>query len=199
MEAGEVGRDQSRAGGVDQDVRVRELPGVLHAHAAEPDAAEVEVRLCGMGEQGQYLRDGRADAALTHRPFDSLAGFGTEDLLTEEQVVVLPAGHPLAARTSLSLAEVSDVPGLPMARWPNPDGSYPPGPGPEIHDQSQLAQTIALGRALAVICESARAWLWSGHVAVPLVDATQVTTVLAWPPHSRSRALAGLVRTATRL
>jgi LysR family transcriptional regulator, benzoate and cis,cis-muconate-responsive activator of ben and cat genes len=26
-----------------------------------------------------------------------------------------------------------------------------------------------------------------------------VTTVIAWPPHSRSQALAGLVRAATRL
>jgi hypothetical protein len=35
--------------------------------------------------------------------------------------------------------------------------------------------------------------------AVPVVDAVTVTTVIAWPPHSRSRALAGLVRAATRL
>ena len=36
-------------------------------------------------------------------------------------------------------------------------------------------------------------------VAVPVSDALRVTTVIAWPPHSRSRALAGLVRAATRL
>ena len=45
------------------------------------------------------LRDGRADVALMQRPFDALAGFDTEDLLTEGQVAILPAGHPLAART----------------------------------------------------------------------------------------------------
>ncbi|OKI40410.1 LysR family transcriptional regulator [Streptomyces sp. CB03578] len=175
------------------------LRKLLDAYAAEPDAAEVEVVLCGIGEETRLLRDGRADAALVHPLFSSLAGFDSEELLTEEQVAVLPAEHPLAARPFLSMAEVSDVPDLPMPRWPHPDGSYPPGPGPEIRDPSQLAQLIALGRTLAVIPASARAWLWTAHTAVPLIDAPPVTTHIAWPPHSRSRALAGLIRTATRL
>jgi DNA-binding transcriptional LysR family regulator len=175
------------------------LRKLLDAHAAEPDAAEIEVLLCGMGDQARMLRDGRADVAFMQRPFDALAGFDTEDLLTEQQVAVLPAGHPLAARTSLTMADVSDVPDLPVARWPRQDGTYEPGPGPEIHDQSQLAQLIALGHTVAVICASARSWLWSAHAAIPLTDSPHVTTVLAWPPHSRSRAVAGLVRTAAQL
>ncbi len=36
-------------------------------------------------------------------------------------------------------------------------------------------------------------------VTVPVVDAPPVTTVIAWPAHSRSAAVAALVRTATRL
>ncbi|GAA0593949.1 hypothetical protein GCM10010174_06280 [Kutzneria viridogrisea] len=48
------------------------LRKLLDAHAAEPDAAEVEVLLCGIGEQERLLRDGRADAALVHLPFDCL-------------------------------------------------------------------------------------------------------------------------------
>ncbi|WP_199757904.1 LysR family transcriptional regulator [Micromonospora sp. Llam0] len=175
------------------------LQKLLDAHAAEPDAAEIDVLLCGMGDQARMLRDGRADAALMQRPFDSLASFDTEDLLTEQQVAILPAGHPLASRTSLTMAEVGDVPGLPVARWPRPDGTYEPGPGPEIHDQSQLAQLIALGHTMAVLCASSRSWLWDAHTAVPLTDAPHVTTVLAWLPDNRSRAVAGLVRTATQL
>lgn len=175
------------------------LRKLLDAHAAEPDAAEIDVLLCGMGEQARMLRDGRADVALMQRPFDALAGFDTEDLLTEEQVAILPSGHPLAARPFLTMAEVRDLPDLPIARWPRHDGTYEPGPGPEIHDQSQLAQLIALGRTVAVLCASSRAWLWNAHTAVPLADAPHVTTVLAWPPHSRSRTVAGLVRTAAQL
>jgi DNA-binding transcriptional LysR family regulator len=175
------------------------LRKLLDAHAAEPEAAEIEVLLCGMGEQARMLRDGRADVALMQRPFDALAGFDTEDLLTEQQVAILPAGHPLAARTSLTMADISDLPDLPVARWPRQDGTYEPGPGPEIHDQSQLAQLIALGHTVAVLCASSRAWLWSAHAAISLTDAPHVTTVLAWPPHSRSLAVAGLVRTAAQL
>jgi DNA-binding transcriptional LysR family regulator len=172
---------------------------LLNAHAAEPGAAEIEVLLCGMGDQARMLRDGRADVALMQRPFDALAGFDTEDLLTEQQVAILPAEHPLARRTSLTMADISDRADLPIARWPRQDGTYEPGPGPEIHDQSQLAQLIALGHTVGVICASARTWLWSAHAAIPLTDSPHVTTVLAWPPHTRSLAVAGLIRTAAGL
>ncbi len=175
------------------------LQKLLDAYAAEPDAVEVEVLLCGLCEQGKLLRDGSADAALLHAPFNPLTGFDSEELTTEAQVAILPAGHRLATRKTLSLADISDVPDLPMARWPRDDGSYRPGPGPEVHNQTQLAQLIALGRALAVFPESARSWLWAGHAAVPLIDAPPVVTHIAWPPHSRSLALANLVRTASRL
>jgi len=174
------------------------LQKLLDAYAAEPDAAEIEVLPCGICEQEELLRDGRADVALMHAPWNSLAGFDSEELLTEGQIAILPARHPLAARKTLSLADISDVPDLPLARWPR-HGTYPPGPGPEIHDQTQLAQLIALGRTVSVIPDSARAWLWAEHTAVPLTDAPPVVTHIAWPAHSRSLALAGLIRTAAQL
>ncbi|MBE8516798.1 LysR family transcriptional regulator [Amycolatopsis sp. H6(2020)] len=174
------------------------LNKLLDAYAAEPGAAEIEVLPSGTCEQEGMLRDGRADVALMHAPFNSLAGFDSVELMTERQVAILPAKHPLAARKTLSLAEISDVPDLPLARWPR-HGTFPPGPGPEIHDQTQLAQLIALGRTTAVFPESARTWLWDEHAAVPVRDAPVVTTHLAWPAHSRSRVLAGLARTASRL
>ncbi len=175
------------------------LAKLLDAYAAEPDAVTVDVLLCGPGEQERLLRDGRADVALLHRPFDSTIGLDVEELHTEGQVVVLPAGHPLTARTQLRTADIAALPGLPLPRWPCPDGTYPDGPGPQVRDHAQLLQLIALGRASAVLPESVRSQLRDDLAAVPLLDAPTVTTVIAWPPHSRSRALAGLVMTATRL
>jgi DNA-binding transcriptional LysR family regulator len=175
------------------------LRRLLDTLANEPGAAPVEVLLCEVGEQARLLRDGHADVAIMHRPFDDLAGFDTEDLYVEGQVAILPAGHPLASRDQLTLAEVRDVPDLPIARWPRLDGSYPDGPGPEVRTQSQLAQLVALGKTLLVIPASSRAWQWPEHVAVPVVDAPDVTTVIAWPPSSRSLAVASLVRSATML
>lgn len=95
--------------------------------------------------------------------------------------------------------EVSALPDLPLPRWPASDGSYPDGPGPQVRDHAQLLQLIALGRACAILPDSCRAQLRDDVAAVPVVDAPTVTTLIAWPPHSRSRAVAGLVRTAVRL
>ena len=175
------------------------LSKLLDAYAAEPGAVTVDVVLCGIAEQERQLRDGRADVALLHLPFDSTAGLDTEELNTEGQVAVLPAGHPLTTRPHLRMADVTALPGLPLPRWPGRDGTYPDGPGPEVRDHAQLLQMIALGRAAAVLPESCRAQLHSDVTAVPVLDAPRVTTVIAWPPQSRSRALAGLIQAATRL
>ncbi|PKV93091.1 LysR family transcriptional regulator [Amycolatopsis echigonensis] len=172
---------------------------LLQRLLGSPEAPPVEILLCEVGEQAGLLRDGSADVAIMHRPYDDVAGFDTEDLHVEGQVAILPAAHPLAARDTLTMAEVSDVPDLPIARWPRLDGSYPEGPGPEVRTQSKLAQLVALGRTLLVIPASSRAWQWPEHVAVPVVDAPDVTTVIGWPPNSHSPELAALVRAAVAL
>ncbi|GAA1300252.1 LysR family transcriptional regulator [Planotetraspora silvatica] len=175
------------------------LARLLDAYAADPSAVTVDVQLCGVGEQERMLRDGRADVALLHLPFDSTLGFDTEELHTENQLAILPRGHELLSRPHVKMADVTDLPGLPLPRWPDRVGVYTDGPGPKVRDTAQLYQLIALGRAAAVLPESCRTHLRSDLAAVPVLDAPKVTTVIAWPPHSRSQALAALVRTATLL
>lgn len=172
------------------------LSDLLATYAARPDAVEVEVALCEVGEQRSVLRSGRADVAIVHHPYDVHAEFDSAPLFTEGQVAIVPAAHPLARASHLRLAEVTDVPGLPIARWPRHDGSYPPGPGPQVRTQSQLAQLVSPGRTLLVIPASSRAWQWPDHVAVPVLDAPEVTTMLAWPRTSRSPAVPALVEAA---
>ena len=148
------------------------------------------------------LRRGDVDVIITTTDFVGAELDPAIDLVPiaeDEIVLVLPAGHPLGSRKALSLAEATQIPGLPMPRWPYRDGGYPEGPGPAVHDHTQLLQLIALGRAVAVLPESSRAHLGSGLTTVPVPDAPPVTTVIAWPPQTRSRAVAGLVRAATRI
>ncbi|MDR7274550.1 LysR family transcriptional regulator [Catenuloplanes atrovinosus] len=178
-------------------VSVDLLAALLDAYAAEPGAVPVDVVPAQIGEPERMLRDGRADVALLHLPDDDPAtGLDREDIATEGVIVVLPGGHPLAARPALTLAELPD---LPRPRWPRTDGSYPDGPGPAFLDSAQLFQLIALGRACAVLPESARPSLPRGVAAVPVTDAAPLTVHLVWPAHSRSRDVAALVRVATRL
>lgn len=172
---------------------------LLDTYAGTPDAVAVEVLLSPPAHQAPMLRDGRADVAILHRPFDDTSGFDVIELQVEEQVLILPGGHPASSRTSMTVAEATSIPGLPLPRWPHLDGSYPDGPGPELRDLTQVLQLVELGRTAVVLPDSARANLRGGLAVVPLSDAPQVTTVLAWPPHSTSLAVAGLARTATEL
>ena len=175
------------------------LRDLLDTYAARPGALPVDVLLCEVGEQRQLLDQGRADAALVHHPYDVYGEFETKELVTERQVAILPKEHPLALRAHLTLTEVAEVPDLPIARWPQRDGSYLPGPGPEVHTQSEIAQLVSLGRALLVIPESSRAWQWPDHVAVPVLDAPLVTTLLAWPAQTPPARLDGLMHAAAEV
>ncbi|GGO76117.1 LysR family transcriptional regulator [Nocardioides deserti] len=171
------------------------LAKLLDVYAAEPGAVHVDVALCGPGEQQRLLRTGRADVAILHAPYDDLSGLDAEELVTETQVVILPSGHPLTAARVLRMADLAGI-DLPVPRWPGPDGRHPDGPGPEVRDHTQLLQLISLGRTYFLAPESARSELRDDVVAVPVLDAPSITTVVAWPPHSRSQAVAQLVRTA---
>jgi DNA-binding transcriptional LysR family regulator len=168
------------------------LPGILAAYERMPGAIGVQV-VCCFGERAAMLRDGRADVALLYGPRENLTGFATEELLTEDQVVVLPQGHRLAWRETVSLA---DLRGETMPRWPHlpPDGAD----GPEVHDTGQLMQLIALGQVVAVLPESVRGQLRHDLVCVPVIDAPATTLLLAWPEAATSLALAAFVRAATQ-
>ncbi|MEO5921412.1 MAG: LysR family transcriptional regulator [Pseudolysinimonas sp.] len=171
------------------------LTKLLHAYRAS-GGAHVDVQLVGIGEPERMLRDGRADVALLHLPFDETSGFELAELHTEGQVALLPLGHPLAKRKRLRVSDLEAQPDLPLPRWPEPDGTYLDGPGPAVRDHVQLLQLVGLGRACAIVPESAPVF-GSALAVVPLVDAEPVTTVIAWPPHLRSVAVAELVRAAT--
>jgi LysR family transcriptional regulator, benzoate and cis,cis-muconate-responsive activator of ben and cat genes len=175
------------------------LGKLLDAYRAEPGAVTVDLQLCEARQQQKLLDSGEADVALLHLPFDSAEGLDTEILRTEGQVAILPAAHPLAGRAQLRTADVTGLPELPMARWPDPGGGYPDGAGAQVRNLTQLFQLIALGRTTAIVPESASTDLRRDLAAVPVLDAPPVTTVIAWPPNSTLRAVADLIRVATSL
>ncbi|MFF9623834.1 LysR family transcriptional regulator [Streptomyces griseosporeus] len=167
------------------------LESILRHYRRDPDAVGIEVIVCGIGEQAPMLRDGRADAAFLTAPYDDLAGFDTEPLLTHDQMAVLPRAHRLAGHAALTLA---DLTGERLPRWPGDDVDAADGSQPEVRDISQVMQLVALGRLVAVLPESVRREAWPEVACVPLLDAPPTTVVMAWPERTTSRAVAALVR-----
>jgi DNA-binding transcriptional LysR family regulator len=188
-----------RAGGAGQRLRLVLKPGgdagllsaILAAYAGEPDAHRVEILFSGPADRVDHLRAGRADVALLYVPFDNLDGLAHETLCVEERVAVLPAGHPLASRGELRLADLADET---LPRWkdvPDDIARGHGGSGPEVADIAQLYSLVAVGRVAALLPRSLVHPAPAGVVCVPVADAPPSRIVVAWPPGEEAHPLVG--------
>lgn len=146
------------------------LPDVLAAYRARPGAVAVELALCGVAERARLVRDGTADVAFLHSPYEDLTGFDSEPLLEEGSVAVMAANHPLAGRGHVRLAELDADP---TPRWP--------GAHPDASDPGMLMQFVVVGRLIVVAPESVRDQVRRDLACVPVLDGAPTTVVLAWP------------------
>jgi DNA-binding transcriptional LysR family regulator len=175
------------------------MEAILARYAAEPASEPVEVRLCGWGEQPRLLRQGEADAALIHEPFDH-TGLDAETVAVEPRVVALAAAHPLAARDRVSLADLD----LPVSEptYPGDLHRYLDKIVDEygVRDLPQLLKLVELGDIITLLPESVVSlYPRPGVVYRHVPDAPPATLAIAWPQQSRSPATAALVRAAGSL
>ena len=200
------------------------LPRILDAYAQEAAALPVTLVLGRFGEQAQAVRDGHADAAVLLSPYDD-RGLDFEPLLTEPFLVALAADDPLAARTSLRLADLAGwrLPGgTPADQGPVPSrhgvgGAHPRQPGPAesetsgvgtegtagtAQDASDLPQIFKLVELGSIVCffpaSLTRRYSRPEIAYRPVEDLAPATLSVAWPRHSRSTAVAAFVRAATK-
>ncbi|MCO5972948.1 LysR family transcriptional regulator [Actinoallomurus soli] len=167
----------------------------------------VEPKRFDWGEEAAALRDGRVDVAFVWLPAD-LAGMRSEVVHTEPRIVGLPAGHPLAGRTGLSILDVKDEPLMWTERaprawvdwWavnPRPDGS-PPRWGPTNDNVEEMLEQVAEGAAICFAPASmARYYARPDLAWVPLTDVEPLRVALAWPEGTESplvHGFAGVVR-----
>ena len=174
------------------------LPEILAAYQEEPAALPVEVQLGGRGDQIPPLHDGRADIAMLPLPFET-QGLDVETMLTEPRVVALAATDPLAAHTSLRLADLRGR-DLPDGTAAERGGLVPPPPGwqPVGRDIAQIFTMIALGSIVFYVPSSLASRQPRPDIAYrPVVDLAPSTLMLAWPQATRSPAVAAFVRVAT--
>ncbi len=167
---------------------------------------QVTVEMRGLNFVGQMtalLRD-EVDAAFLRPPVP--AGIQIQHLATEPRVAALCADDPLAARTRLTLAELSgrtivDVPReAPRIWWdfwavdPRPDGS-PVRYGPVVPDMEALLHAVATGQAMAFLPATARDFFPRPGVAyVDVTDLPPCTSALAWLVKNRSRPTVSALR-----
>ncbi|MFJ9927888.1 DNA-binding transcriptional regulator, LysR family [Streptomyces misionensis] len=170
------------------------LSGLLAAYAHQPDARQVDILFSGPADRTDFLRAGRADVGLLYAPFDDLDGLAHETLLTEDRVVIVPAGHRLAGRPSVRMP---DLDGETLPRWRGVPGGE--GTGPEVADVVQLLQMITVGRMIGVLPRSLVEPLPPGLVCVPVADAPPSRLVLAWAEQDRRPLVASFVTAALGL
>lgn len=127
-----------------------ELPTELIAAfgRTEPQVS-VRLRTYELNEPAGGLLDRSADVSFVRPPLDA-AGLCLEEIASEPRVFVLPAGHPLASRSCLRLADVAGLPwvaaeeatdGSDPVRWRD-DWLMSPRPGGDVPIIGAVARTI---------------------------------------------------------
>ncbi|MET9218543.1 LysR family transcriptional regulator [Streptomyces sp. NPDC003300] len=166
----------------------------------------VEIRNLNFVDHMTRLIDGEVDVVFSRPPVPP--GVQSLHMASEARVVCLPADDPLAARTSVALADLAgrpvvDVPPeVPRPWWdfwvtdPRPDGS-PVRYGPVAADLEALLHTVSAGTAVAFLPAAARGFFPRPGVAyVDLSDVAPCTSALAWSAASRTRPAVAAIRQA---
>ena len=151
------------------------------------------------------LADGTTDVALVWLPATGDQRYEHRVLVSERRHVALPRSHPLAARSSLSFAELRDEPFIALPAEAGPlrdfwlgadhrDGA-PDTISATAHDPDQTLDAVAGRNGLALLAEgAARLHARSGVVTVPVTDLAPAELALMWNAGDRRDVIRDLVR-----
>jgi DNA-binding transcriptional LysR family regulator len=158
----------------------------------------VEVLRTSREDQAAVLHDGRADVSYVRLPVDH-RGLQLRTVLREPNVAVLPAGHPLAGKEAISLADLADEHLLQhpdtVPEWRAVASEWrgrSQVPPPRItHAVEEKLERVAAGRGIVVLPQStARYYQRPGVFHLPIGDIAPAETCLAWPSARRSPLVA---------
>ena len=82
------------------------LPNVIRAFRRDYPKIEYELLIGDYGEMEQWVADGRVDLGILRTP--TRPEFDTIPLWPDEMVVIMPKGHPLAAKSSIDPHDLND-------------------------------------------------------------------------------------------
>ncbi|WP_030612931.1 LysR family transcriptional regulator [Streptomyces sclerotialus] len=132
-------------------------PVVRNLRHQHPDA-DVRTLHLKWNEPREALLDRRVDAAITRLPLQS-DGLDVTVLYNEPKMLLVPVGHRLAGKESVTL---DDIEGEPIPRFPDPEwdaywridprpGGRPAPDGPSVETIEDKLEYIAAGQAVAII------------------------------------------------
>jgi DNA-binding transcriptional LysR family regulator len=189
------------------------LPAVVRAVQQHLPAVTLTTHDVSITDLVAGLRDGRYDAGFTRPPL--VSDLRTRAIATEAVCAVLPAGHALAGRAEIRLAELADDDWVltPRESWPPWHAKYDrdfaaAGFAPRVVQRAagvpNLLGLVAAGVGVTRLARSASSIRRSGVAFVPLTG-DRAETVLAWHParehpvHPRLAALLDDLAGQTRL
>ncbi|MGD1222195.1 LysR family transcriptional regulator [Streptomyces krungchingensis] len=202
--------DASR--GVTGELRVAFLgegtaPALLKAVALfgerHPDC-RVEVREVQLSNSRASLVDGSVDVLIASYPFDGMACGPA--LITEQRVLAVGSGHPLAGERSVSVEVLADHPvvqypdvtsaGFKRDRTPDRTPSGRPIPkGPAGASFSEMLTLVAMGKGVLPVGEHSRLYYPRPDITyVPLHDARPIERGPVWRSGNTATHIGEFVR-----
>ncbi len=167
------------------------VPRLLRTYQERQPDAGSETEEFDFTDPSAGLRDNLVTAAVVRPPL-GLAGLVSVELATERLVACLPEDHPLAARESLSVADVLPEPivAAPVSPGPWRDywilTDYRSGPAPVVAEAGTLdaeMHLVSRGVGLSITSEAVGVWYKRpGVTFVPIPDLPRCSVSLAWWP-----------------
>jgi DNA-binding transcriptional LysR family regulator len=184
---------------------------LLRSFAGAYPAVELELVTFDLTAPAAGLLDHRTDVALIRPPADA-PGLALEEVEAEPRVFVLPAGHPLAGREVLELADVAGLPwvaaalaadGCAPARWRD-EWLVSPRPGGDEAVIGAVARTIdewrehiVAGRGISLCPASSEEYnARPGLVFVPGKGVPPTSLCVAWRAGDERPAVRSFVELA---
>lgn len=177
------------------------VPGLIVAPAVRAFAARhpdltVDVVRTGWDDQAELLRDGHVDIGYVRLPFDQ-RGLRVLPLFEEPRMVVLPAGHRLAGKESVDVADLADEHLLQdpdaVPEWRDIATELRSGAVREVpvmRSVEEKLEHVAVGRGVMIAPLSAATFYTRPDVVrVPVRDLGPSRVCLAWDASRRGRLL----------
>jgi DNA-binding transcriptional LysR family regulator len=155
------------------------LTALLNSYAELPGSGPAEVLYCY--DEVSALRTGAADVALMCVT-STVTGLELLELGDERPVAALAAGHLLATRSSLAMADLRSLPEFADAL--------------PLEPLDAIVDRVARGLLVVVVGEGVADRLGATVTAVPVVDYPVTHLVLAWAAEQAHAPRAELVRMA---